>query len=62
MIKKESVVIMDSDITTETNILGEAVLVTEIKKEKTVTTSLLGHFRKYYNLKEAKELEEECNE
>lgn len=54
---------MDPATTTkEEQLRGKTVLPRVVKTEKTVTTSLLGHFRKYYNLKEAIEIQEECNE
>lgn len=53
---------MDSTIIEDKVNLKKDEVISDVIKEKNVTTSLLGHLKQWYNLKEVIEIQEECNE
>jgi len=53
---------MDSNITKDTIHPLKAVERIVVKKERTVTTSLLRHFKEYYGVENAGKIQEMCEE
>ena len=62
MTKSGSVVTMFYNKTPGTKVLGEATSDSVVKKERTVTISLLGHLKKWYGVEDAKEIQGLCEE